>query len=107
VRADLRRAARLPRRDERLVDTFLEDIQIGVQVDLSLEVWARAGEAFRAYAERRRKDRAGQSKRLLVNFVVGAHTLLMADQLLTLDANRYRTAYPELRLMPGDALREG
>jgi hypothetical protein len=35
-----------------------------------------------------------------VDFVVGAHALLMADQFLTLDANRYRTAYPELRLMP-------
>ena len=36
-------------------------------------------------------------------FVVGAHALLMADRLLTLAANRYRTAYPELRLMPGGA----
>jgi hypothetical protein len=27
----------------------------------------------------------------------------MADHLLTLDANRYRTAYPELRLMPEGA----
>lgn len=82
------------------VDSFLEDTQIEVQVDLSLEVWARAGEAFSAYAERRRKDRAGQPKRLLVDFVVGAHALLTADRLLTLDASRYRTAYPELRLMP-------
>jgi hypothetical protein len=30
----------------------------------------------------------------------------LADRLLTLDANRYRTAYPELRLMPGDAAGE-
>lgn len=82
------------------VDTFLKDTDIDVHVDLSLEVWALAGEAFSAYAERRRKDRAGQPKRLLVDFVVGAHALLMTDQLLTLDANRYRTAYPKLSLMP-------
>lgn len=82
------------------VDTFLEDTDISVHVDLSLEVWTLAGEAFSAYAERRRKDRVGQPKRLLVDFVVGAHALLMADRLLTLDASRYRTAYPELRLKP-------
>lgn len=81
------------------VDTFLQDTNIEIHVNLSLEVWARAGEAFRAYAERWRKDRAGQPKRLLVDFIVGAHALLMTDQLLTLDANRYRTAYPELRLV--------
>ena len=85
------------------VGTFLKDTDIDVHVDLSLEVWTLAGEAFSAYAERRRKDRVGQPKRLLVDFVVGAHALLMADRLLTLDANRYRTAYPELRLMPGGA----
>ena len=86
------------------VDTFLEDTQIDVHVSLPLEVWARAGEAFSAYAERRRKDRAGQPKRLLVDFVVGAHALLTADRLLTLDPTRYRTAYPELRLNPDPAL---
>lgn len=47
----------------------------------------------------KRKDRAEQPKRLLVDSVVGAHALLMTYRLLTLDANRYRTAYPELRLM--------
>ncbi len=53
------------------------------------------------------KDRAGQPKRLLVDFVVGAHVLVMADQLLTLDANHYLTVYPELRLMPESASKEG
>ena len=53
--------------------------------------------------ERRRKDRAEQPKRLLMDFVVVAHALLMTDRLLTINANRYRTAYPELRLMPGGA----
>jgi len=53
------------------VDTFLEDTQIEVQVDLSLEVWTLSGEAFSAYAERRRKDQTNQPKRLIVDFVVG------------------------------------
>ena len=82
------------------VDTFLHDTRIEIQVNLSFEVWARAGDAFSAYAARRRQNRAGQPKRLLVDFVVGAHALLQTDRLLTLDGNRYLTAYPELKLLP-------
>lgn len=81
------------------VDTFLKDTDMDLQVDLSLAVWTLAGEAFSADAERRRK-------RLLVDFVVGAHALLLADRLLTFDASRYRASYPELRLMPGDVPQE-
>ena len=65
---------------------------------------ARAGKTFSAHAERRRKDRVGQPKRLLVHFVVEVHVLLMADRLPTLDANRYHITHPELRLMPGSAV---
>ena len=82
------------------VKTFFQDTDVDVHINLSGEVWARAGEAYHAYAERRHKDRAGQPKRLLVDFVVGAHALLAADRLLTLDPKRYRTAYPELKLLP-------
>jgi predicted nucleic acid-binding protein len=89
------------------VETFLRDTDIEVYTDLPLELWTRAGEAFSAYAERRRKDKAGHPKRLLIDFVVGAHALLLADRLLTLDANRYRTAYPELKLIPKDVAEEG
>jgi len=55
------------------VDAFVEDTQIDVRVNLSLEVWTLSGEAFSAYAERRRKDQdqANQPKRLTVDFVVG------------------------------------
>jgi len=88
------------------VEAFLQDTDIEVHTDLSLEVWTHAGEAFSAYAERRRKDKAGHPKRLLVDFVVGAHALLMTDRLLSLDANRYRTAYPELKLVLEDVLSE-
>ena len=80
------------------VDAFLEDVQIAVHFNLSKAIWEGAGEAYSAYAERRRKDRAGQPKRLLVDFLVGAHALLSADRLLTLEPARYRTAYPKLRL---------
>jgi predicted nucleic acid-binding protein len=92
-----------PRATKAFVDAFLEATGIEVHVNLSRGIWERVGEAFSAYAQRRRKDRTGQPKRLLVDFIVGAHALLAADRLLTLDPKRYRTAYPELMLSPTDA----
>jgi predicted nucleic acid-binding protein len=68
-------------------------------IHLSKDIWTVAGEAFAAYAERRRKDKAGQPKRLLVDFVVGAHAQAVANRLLTLDAERYRSAFSKLRLV--------
>ncbi len=81
------------------VDAFLEDVQIAVHFSLPKQVWEEAGEAYSAYVERR----AGQPKRLLVDFLVGAHALLLTDRLLTLDPARYRTAYPDLKLAGGAA----
>lgn len=63
-------------------------------------VWHEAGAAYAAYAARRRRSKEGEPKRLLVDFVVGAHALLKADRLLTLDAGRYRSAFPRLVIMP-------
>ena len=36
---------------------------------------------------------------MLVDFIVGAHALLMADRFLTLDQGRYSKDFPELNLL--------
>jgi predicted nucleic acid-binding protein len=88
-----------PGASKSFVDRFLDDTSITVDFELSKDIWTVAGEAFAAYAERRRKDKAGQPKRLLVDFVVGAHAQAVANRLLTLDAERYRSAFSKLRLV--------
>lgn len=80
------------------VDGFLDHTRIDVDTMDSREVWTRAGEAFGAYVRRRRASGGGEPKRLLVDFVVGAHAVAHADRLLTLDPDRYRTAFPDLEL---------
>lgn len=82
------------------VEQFLNDAGIRVEYNLSEAVWRRAGAAFAHYAERRRDSGGGSPKRLLVDFLVGAHAIIDADRLLTLDTGRYRNAFPDLRMEP-------
>lgn len=89
-----------PQANDAFVKHFLLDTGIRIDFELGEEVWLRAAEAFATYADRRRKSAGKEPKRLLVDFVVGAHALKKADRLATMDSDRYRVAFPELVLEP-------
>jgi len=78
------------------VQEFLGETGISVEFVLDEQIWQTAANAFVAYANRRRRSRGGSPKRMLVDFVVAAHALLRADQLMTLDASRYQPDFPRL-----------
>lgn len=80
------------------VDDFLADTNIVVEWVLDEAVWQLAADRFGKYAERRRIH-AGQPKRLLADFVVGAHAVLRADRLMTLDCGRYEREFAELSIL--------
>ncbi len=82
------------------VRNFLEVTGITIDFPLSNSAWTEAGRRYREYAIRRRQSQAEPPRRLLADFLVGAHALLQADQLLTLDVKFYRTNFPELALYP-------
>lgn len=82
----------------RFVEQFLNATHIEVDFYLDEAVWRRAGTAYANYAERRRAAGGGETKRLLVDFIVGAHALLECDRLLTLDGSRYQQAFPDLHI---------
>jgi predicted nucleic acid-binding protein len=90
-----------PLATRRFVDNFLHDTGIIVDFLLDERIWQQAATAttFAAYAERRRRTKAGTPKRLLVDFVIGSHALLAADRLMTLDATRYQSAFSTLSLI--------
>jgi hypothetical protein len=89
-----------PKATRTLVEQFLAATHIVTDFLLDEAVWQEAGAAYAAYAQRRRDSKDGSSKRLLVDFIVGAHALLKADRLLTLDAARYQVAFPKLVTAP-------
>ena len=89
-----------PRATASFVDDFLDQMEIMVDWACGKDVWLLAAERYAKYAVRKREQGMGEPKRLLADFVVGAHALLRADQLLTLDKRLYRRDFGELLLNP-------
>ena len=85
-----------PGRTEAFVDAFLEDTGISVEWNLDETIWRVAGRAFQRYAERRRKQRDSGTRRILADFLIGAHADTRGYRLLTLDERIYRPAFPKL-----------
>lgn len=78
------------------VEAFLSDAGISLVWETEAAVWERAISAFTLYAERRRKSGGGQPRRILADFLIGAHAAVSAGELLMLDPQHYRQSFPEL-----------
>jgi predicted nucleic acid-binding protein len=87
-----------PNATEDFINDFLRETGIVLDLKFQDAVWIEAGRRFARYAARRRRSREGNERRVLADFLVGAHALLQADRLLTLDPGRYKKDFPELRL---------
>jgi|SRR5579864_8507563 len=87
-----------PGRSEAFLNSFLEDTGVGIDWNLGEPVWRSAGRAFQSYAERRRKQRDPESRRILADFLIGAHAFARGYRLLTLDERLYRAAFPSLTI---------
>jgi predicted nucleic acid-binding protein len=87
-----------PGRSEDFVNGFFEDTGIAIDWHLSETIWRSAGRAFRGYAERRRKHGDSGTRRILADFLIGAHAAIHGYRLLTLDDRLYRSAFPTLRI---------
>lgn len=87
-----------PGRTEAFVDRFCEEAGIAVEWELEERIWRKAGVAFQEYATRRKKQRGAEPRRLLADFLIGAHALENGYKLLTLEGGMYRKAFPGLKL---------
>jgi predicted nucleic acid-binding protein len=84
------------------VDSFLDSTRAVIDFRLDEAIWREAGLRFAKYAARRRLRRGGAPRRLLADFIIGAHALLRADRLLTLDLPLYARDFPELKIITCD-----
>jgi predicted nucleic acid-binding protein len=87
-----------PGRTENFVEAFFADTGIVIDWELEEAIWRSAGRAFRGYAERRRKRRDLGARRILADFLIGAHAAAHDYRLLTLDVHIYRAAFPTLKI---------
>ena len=88
-----------PGRSESFLDSFFKETGISIDWALGESIWRTAGRAFQAYAARRRKHPDAGPRRILADFLIGAHALEGGHSLLTLDDHLFRTAFPHLPLV--------
>lgn len=89
----------LPGRSENMLDAFFDATRIRVDWEFGEDVWRGAGTAFQGYVVRRRAERSGSPRRILTDFIIGAHAFAHRYRLLTLDRRLYRAAFPELDII--------
>jgi predicted nucleic acid-binding protein len=83
--------------DRERLDHVLEEAGI-VLLDVPRTALFAAGKAFRAY----RRGSAGRAA-ILPNFLIGAHASELRATLITRDPARFRTYFPELKLITPEA----
>jgi predicted nucleic acid-binding protein len=88
-----------PGRKESFLNQFFDETGILVEWELGEKVWRAAGKAFQKYALRRRQQEGTTPRRILADFLIGAHAAQSGYRLLTLDEHLYQTAFPELSIV--------
>jgi hypothetical protein len=88
-----------PGRDQAFLDLFFQDAGILIDWNLDEATWRAAGRAFQAYVARRRRHGEPGPRRILADFVIGAHAMQKGYRLLTLDDRLYQAAFPALKIV--------
>jgi predicted nucleic acid-binding protein len=88
----------MPHATRETIDAFIAEARIRVDWEISNECWTAAGIAYAAYARRRRRQKLDSPRRILADFIIGAHSLTVGS-ILTADSSFYRTNFPGLRVL--------
>lgn len=89
-----------PLRDEASLDLFFADTGIKIDWTMDEEIWRVAGRAYDGHSLRRKKNGSGPPRRILADFLIGAHALVRGYSLLTIDFEHYAAAFPTLKTVP-------
>lgn len=88
----------LPSRTQSILDEFFT--VGGIQVDWRFDeaIWRAAGIAYQGYVQRRFAHTGQLPRRILADFLIGAHALVCGFTLLTTDSKHYAAAFPRLSI---------
>lgn len=87
-------------RNPEAVGKFLHDKGIEVTWRIGERMWREAGVRFGRYArDRKRQADDPGPRRILADFLIGAHALHPSRTLLTADARIFGTYFPEIRVL--------
>ena len=89
----------LPGRSENMLDEFFDATGIRIEWESSEQVWRLTGRAFQGYVGRRSRKKAELPRRILADFLIGAHAAVHRYRLMTLDQRLYRAAFPKLEIV--------
>ena len=81
------------------VSRLLAELDVAVEFEVRQVVWETAATAYSEYARRRREAGGGPPRRLLADFLIGAHGLTDCQRLITADAAFYRRSFPRLKVL--------
>jgi predicted nucleic acid-binding protein len=90
-----------PGRTERMIEEFLGDTGIIIDWTIDEGIWRSAARAYQSYAKRRKKQKQKEPKRILTDFLIGAHAAERNYSLLTLDQRIFKAAFPHLKIIKG------
>jgi predicted nucleic acid-binding protein len=79
--------------DRSKMDSTLATINVSIS-SLGADVAYLAGERWALY-----RKSGGRRKRIISDFLIGAHAIVKADRFLTRDRGFYKSYFPELRLL--------
>jgi len=76
-----------------MLDRTLEQINVTIS-SLDVNIAFLAGEKWGLY-----RKSGGERKRIITDFLIGAHTLMKADRFLTRDRGFYQSYFSQLRIL--------
>lgn len=80
------------------VARLFRSLQLTVEAGLSLAAWQAAGAAYGRYSKRRRAAGGGSPRRIMADFLIGAHARSVGS-LVTNDAAFFRREFPDLEVV--------
>jgi predicted nucleic acid-binding protein len=85
---------------EAFLDEFLSETRLVVEWRMERSIWKQAGQSYYQYAERRRKQKGDTGpRRILADFLIGAHASAFAKRFMTFDEKIYRQAFTKLEVI--------